>query len=172
MSALMLATNGGLIGIMVIVYLAIIVFEIAALWKVFVKAGQPGWAAIIPIYNLYILLKVIGRPAWWLLLFVAGVIVPFVGWILLIVIGIIIAIDLANEGQAAKATIERAAQLATEWREEVVMVLGLTLGGVPQQFERLPGRKKRRVAVELAGIDGVPGHGVQRIVLEDGDDTM
>ena len=96
MSALMLGTNGGLIGIMVIVYLAIIVFEIAALWKVFVKAGQPGWAAIIPIYNLYILLKVIGRPAWWLLLFVAGVIVPFVGWILLIVIGIIIAIDLAK----------------------------------------------------------------------------
>jgi hypothetical protein len=96
MSALMLATNGGLVGIMVIVYLAIIVVEIAALWKVFAKAGQPGWAAIIPFYNLYILLKVIGRPDWWLLLFVVGVIVPFVGWILLIVFGIIIAIDLAR----------------------------------------------------------------------------
>ena len=61
-----------------------------------VKAGRPGWAAIIPIYNLYILLKIIGRPVWWLLLFVIGVIIPFVGWILLIVIGIIIAIDLAR----------------------------------------------------------------------------
>ncbi len=96
MSGLMLATNGGLVAILVLVYIAIIVFEIAALWKVFVKAGQPGWAAIIPIYNLYILLKVIGRPAWWLLLFIVGVIVPFVGWILLIVVGIIIAIDLAK----------------------------------------------------------------------------
>jgi hypothetical protein len=96
MSALLLATNGGLFAILVIIYLAVIVFEIAALWKVFVKAGQPGWAAIIPIYNLYILLKVIGRPAWWLLLFIVGVIVPFVGWILLLVIGIIIAIDLAK----------------------------------------------------------------------------
>ncbi len=96
MSGLMLATNGGVVGILVIVYIAIIVFEIAALWKVFVKAGQPGWAAIIPIYNLYILLKVIGRPWWWLLLFIVGVIVPFVGWILLIVVGIIIAIDLAK----------------------------------------------------------------------------
>ena len=96
MSALMLATNGGLVFILVIVYIAIIVLEIAALWKVFVKAGQPGWAAIIPIYNLYVLLKVIGRPAWWLLLFLVGVIVPFVGWILLVVIGIIIAIDLAK----------------------------------------------------------------------------
>jgi len=96
LSALMLGTNGGVVGILVIIYIVVIVFEIAALWKVFVKAGQPGWAAIIPIYNLYILLKVIGRPAWWLLLFIVGVIVPFVGWILLLVIGIIIAIDLAK----------------------------------------------------------------------------
>lgn len=28
-------------------------------------AGQPGWAAIIPIFNLYILCKIVGRPAWW-----------------------------------------------------------------------------------------------------------
>jgi hypothetical protein len=97
MSALMLAsTNGGFVFILVIIYIAIIVLEIAALWKLFVKAGQPGWAAIIPIYNLYVLLKVIGRPPWWLALFLVGVIVPFVGWILLVVIGIIVAIDLAK----------------------------------------------------------------------------
>jgi hypothetical protein len=97
MSALMLAsTNGGFVFILVIIYIAIIVLEIAALWKLFVKAGQPGWAAIIPIYNLYVLLKVIGRPPWWLALFFVGVIVPFVGWILLVVIGIIVAIDLAK----------------------------------------------------------------------------
>jgi hypothetical protein len=95
-TALLLATNGGTDALLVLVYVAIIVFEIAALWKVFVKAGQPGWAAIIPIYNLYILLRVIGRPAWWLVLFLVGVIVPFVGWILLIVVGIIIALDLAK----------------------------------------------------------------------------
>jgi len=96
MSALLLAANGGVEAILVIVYIAVIVFEIAALWKVFVKAGQPGWAAIIPIWNLYILLKVIGRPAWWLILFLVGVIIPFVGWILLLVLGIIIALDLAK----------------------------------------------------------------------------
>lgn len=95
MSALMLGTNGGEVGILVIIYIAVIVFEIAALWKVFVKAGQPGWAAIIPIYNLYILLKVIGRPGWWILLFLLGII-PFVGWIAVLVLGIIIAIDLAK----------------------------------------------------------------------------
>ena len=95
MSALMLGANGGAVGILVIIYIAVIVLEIAALWKVFVKAGQPGWAAIIPIYNLYILLKIIGRPGWWILLFLLGII-PFVGWIAVLVLGIIIAIDLAK----------------------------------------------------------------------------
>ena len=37
-------------------------------WKVFTKAGQPGWASIIPIVNLYFLCKVAGRPGWWLIL--------------------------------------------------------------------------------------------------------
>jgi hypothetical protein len=91
----MLASSGPAIGILVIVYIVVIVFEIAALWKVFVKAGEPGWAAIIPIYNIYILLKVIGRPWWWLLLFLIGII-PFVGWIVDVVLGIIIGQDLAK----------------------------------------------------------------------------
>jgi hypothetical protein len=68
--------------------LAIAVLVIAGIWKVFVKAGHPGWAAIIPIYNLYILLKIAGRPGWWLLLFI----VPVVS----IVIAIIVAIDIAK----------------------------------------------------------------------------
>ena len=46
-----------------IIILAICIAVIAGIWKVFVKAGQPGWAAIIPIYNAYILLKIVGRPA-------------------------------------------------------------------------------------------------------------
>src|SRR5438309_957163 len=44
------------------------VLVIAGLWKVFTKAGQPGWAAIIPLVNFYFLCKVAGRPGWWLLL--------------------------------------------------------------------------------------------------------
>lgn len=44
------------------------VLIIAGLWKVFTKAGQPGWAAIIPLLNMYFLCKVAGRPGWWLLL--------------------------------------------------------------------------------------------------------
>jgi hypothetical protein len=72
---------GGLIG------LAIGLVIIIAMWKVFSKAGQPGWAAIIPIYNLYILCKVAGRPGWWLLL----MLIPLVNFIILIIVCIDIA---------------------------------------------------------------------------------
>ena len=53
---------------MTVVYLAIAVLGIVAMWKVFEKAGEPGWAAIIPFYNQFVLMDIIGRPAWWVLL--------------------------------------------------------------------------------------------------------
>lgn len=71
-----------------LLYLGFIVFVIASIWKVFVKAGQPGWACIIPFYNLYILLKIAGKPGWWLLLFL----IPLVN----IVISILVLIDVAK----------------------------------------------------------------------------
>jgi len=51
-----------------IINLLIMVAWIAGMWKVFEKAGKPGWAAIIPIYNIIILLQIINKPIWWLLL--------------------------------------------------------------------------------------------------------
>jgi hypothetical protein len=49
-------------------YSAIIILLIASIWKVFSKAGQPGWASIIPIYNWIVWCKIVGRPLWWVLL--------------------------------------------------------------------------------------------------------
>ena len=43
---------------------------IVATWKVYTKAGQPGWASLIPIYNAYIFLKIAKKPGWWLLLII------------------------------------------------------------------------------------------------------
>lgn len=71
-----------------VIMLIYAIFIIAAYWKIFTKAGKPGWAAIIPIYNIYILLTVVKRPGWWLILFF----IPLVN----IVISIIVAIDLAK----------------------------------------------------------------------------
>jgi hypothetical protein len=79
---------GGCIGLVIGLILII------AMWKVFTKAGQPGWAAIIPIFNIYILCKVAGRPGWWLIL----MLIPFVNFI----IAISLCIDIAkNFGKGA-----------------------------------------------------------------------
>jgi hypothetical protein len=50
-------------------YLGLIVFEVVIGWKILTKADQPGWAVLIPIYNVIVYLRVIGRPWWWLLAF-------------------------------------------------------------------------------------------------------
>lgn len=55
--------------IMFLIYAAIIIVFIASMWKIFTKAGKPGWAAIIPIYNIIVLLEVVGRPIWWILIY-------------------------------------------------------------------------------------------------------
>jgi hypothetical protein len=46
-----------------------ILVTFAAMWKVFEKANRKGWAALIPVYNTYVMLKIAGRPGWWLILF-------------------------------------------------------------------------------------------------------
>lgn len=81
-------------GMFMLVMLAIVVAFIIGMWKVFAKAGQPGWASIIPIYNIYVLCKIAGRPGWWVLLFL----IPLVN----LIVSIVLAIDVAKSfGQSA-----------------------------------------------------------------------
>lgn len=75
-------------GIILLIYLAIILVTIIGMWKTFSKAGQPGWAAIIPIYNVIVWLQICGRPIWWIIL----LLIPIVS----IVFFLIICIDLAK----------------------------------------------------------------------------
>jgi hypothetical protein len=74
-------TIGFLFGGAVLTFaLCIAVILIASLWKIFTKAGEEGWKAIIPIYNAYILLKIVGKPGWWLILFI----IPLVNYVFII----------------------------------------------------------------------------------------
>lgn len=68
--------------------LAFAVLVIAGGWKTYSKAGEPGWAFLVPIVNLYFLCKITGRPVWWIIL----MLIPIVG----IVIMLIISLDLAK----------------------------------------------------------------------------
>jgi len=71
-------------GAIIILYLAIVILMIAGWWGIFSKAGQPGWAAIIPIYNIYIMTQVAKKPGWWvamiLLVPVANIIFLIMTW--------------------------------------------------------------------------------------------
>jgi len=82
-----------------IIYLAIAVAAIAGLWKAFEKAGAPGWAAIIPFFNVYVMTKMADKPGWWVLL----VLVPVVNIIIIVIICMAIAPKLARRKGLASA---------------------------------------------------------------------
>ena len=62
--------------------LILLVLIIVALWYIFTKAGKPGWAAIIPFYNIWVAWEVAGKPGWWLV-FCFIPIVNRVFWVIL-----------------------------------------------------------------------------------------
>ena len=66
----------------------ILILMLVIVWKVYAKAGKPGWAPLVPIYNVIAWLQIVGRPVWWLFLFL----VPFVN----LVIAFLLCIDLAK----------------------------------------------------------------------------
>lgn len=84
--AFVIAGIGSAIGSLI--YLAIMVAIIAGGWKMFVKAGKPGWAFIVPIYNMMVMAEICGKPSWWGLL----CLIPLVGAI----VAILLMLELAK----------------------------------------------------------------------------
>jgi uncharacterized membrane protein YhaH (DUF805 family) len=69
----------------VFLYLALVVLYHAMYWKLFTKAGYPGWASLVPFYNTYCMMEMAGKPGWWVLL----MLIPLINF----VVGIIWIID-------------------------------------------------------------------------------
>jgi hypothetical protein len=76
------------IGALVAVEMAMLLLLVAAWWRIFEKAGEPGWAAIVPVYNCLVVLKIAGKPMWWILL----MLIPLVGF----VFGLIVVVSIAK----------------------------------------------------------------------------
>ncbi len=67
--------------LIILIYLAIVVLIVVAQWKIYTKAGKPGWACLIPIYNIIVLLEIVGKPWWWILLLLIPVVnIVFAIW--------------------------------------------------------------------------------------------
>jgi Family of unknown function (DUF5684) len=71
-------------------------------WKVFEKAGKEPWKALIPVYQFYVIIQIVGRPIWWFWIVVGcyvGMVIPilnFIAWIPLFVMFLLIALDMAK----------------------------------------------------------------------------
>jgi hypothetical protein len=70
-----------------ILALAVFLMYPISLWKLYVKAGEPGWAALIPIYNLFVWIRIARRPEWWIVL----LFIPVVNAVMTIVIALAFA---------------------------------------------------------------------------------
>ena len=62
--------------------IVVIIAVIASLWQVYVKAGKPGWACLVPIYNLYVMMQIVGKPGWWVVLFI----IPIVNIVMIVLL--------------------------------------------------------------------------------------
>jgi len=79
---------GGGGGFAFLIALVISVFVIAVMWRVFIKAGHPGWGVLIPFYNVVLMLRIAGKPGWWLIFFF----IPVIN----LVVQIVMTIDIAK----------------------------------------------------------------------------
>ncbi len=82
-----IAASMAVISVIMIIFFIIGVITIIANWKVFTKAGKPGWTSLIPFYNMYQLFEVAGMNGWMFLL----LLIPFVNFIIIIMLNINLA---------------------------------------------------------------------------------
>ena len=78
----------GIFGAFILVWMAVFLLYVISGWVIFSKAGKPGWAVLVPIYNIIVLLEIVGRPIWWIVL----LLIPFVN----IIVWLILVVDLAK----------------------------------------------------------------------------
>jgi len=70
------------IGTIITISVLILAFKIITMWFLFEKSGEAGWISLIPIYNSITIIRIAGKPWWWIfLLFIP--IVNIVFWVLI-----------------------------------------------------------------------------------------
>lgn len=66
-SAVALQSGGTVATVVAVAGVVLFVLPVVGMWKMFEKAGKPGWAALIPVYNLWVLVDVADKEWWWFL---------------------------------------------------------------------------------------------------------
>ncbi len=100
--AAIFAFLGTFIVTFILIIIAILIFSIISKWKMFVKAGKPGWASIIPIYSTIVMLDIIGYKWYYIFFFLLGA-VPYIGQVALILFMVSLNIKLAKSFKQSTA---------------------------------------------------------------------
>jgi hypothetical protein len=74
----------------------LLLIVLAGMWKVYTKAGEPGWAVLVPIYNTYVLARIGDKPGWMGIVACLAGFIPIVGHIVGLVLFLIISIGVAR----------------------------------------------------------------------------
>lgn len=61
------------LGFFIAICAVVTVYMLVAIWRIFSKAGRPGWGAVVPVYNTYLMLRITGKPGWWVFLYLVPV---------------------------------------------------------------------------------------------------
>lgn len=76
------STGGAVGGLLMLVLAAMIVMMLILIavsnWRLFTKAGRPGWASIVPFYNIFVMVEIVGRPLWWAAVIILAPVINFV----------------------------------------------------------------------------------------------
>ncbi len=103
--------------VMMIIAIVLGILHIIGVWKILSKANKPGWGALIPVYNQYLLCKIVGVSPWWILILCLSpiiVLIPIIG-------------TLANVAVAIYFTILLNVSLARSFGKEDGFAVGLIL---------------------------------------------
>ncbi len=76
------AAGAGTSTVIAFIYIAVLILLLVAIWKIYVKAGRPGWASLIPLYNCYVYYDIAMGNGWLFLLSF----VPFVNIVISIIV--------------------------------------------------------------------------------------
>jgi len=54
--------------VLIVLWVIVAVVLVIANWKIFTKAGKPGWAILVPVYNIVVMIQIIDKPMWWIVM--------------------------------------------------------------------------------------------------------
>lgn len=85
----------GMLGVILAIVVVLLVLQIVGMWKVFTKAGEKGWKAIIPFYNIAMLYKISGMSPYLVFVYL-GLLIPFINFIVAAAIGVMSLYQVIN----------------------------------------------------------------------------